>query len=191
MEILRIAFEEEKLKITLRMAEPFNTRDKPHLARGLFRLLPRLKKHRCFNDGNLSFQREAAATEIAHLMEHLVLELQAVTLCGRGIRGVTYWNWREEPMGQFHVDVDAPHTAVALGAVWLAQRIIRAVDERCPERIDVEQELRVLRRLAQLPSEALPRVGIENFARWEEDWVRQVAELLATAPDPSLVGVPG
>lgn len=188
MEILRIAFEGDKVQITLSMSEPFNTRDKPHLARGLFRMLPRLKKHRCYNDGNLSFQREAACTEIAHLMEHLVLELQAVTLCGRGIRGVTYWNWREEPTGQFHVDVDAPHPGVALGAVWLAQRIIRAIDERHPETIDVESELRTLRAIARLPADAIPASTVEDFDRWEAEWAGKVAELVTPPSDAALVG---
>jgi len=187
LEILRIAFEGDKVQITLRMSEPFNTRDKPHLARGLFRMLPRLKKHRCYNEGNLSFQREAASTEIAHLLEHLVLELQAVTLCGRGIRGVTYWNWREEPTGQFHIDIDAPHPGVALGAVWLAQRIIRAIDERHPKTIDIETELRTLRAIAKLPVDAIPALPVEDFPRWEATWAQQVAELVARSKEQALV----
>ncbi|MBI3947114.1 MAG: hypothetical protein HY321_14410 [Armatimonadetes bacterium] len=191
MKILRIDFEDEKARITISMTRPFNTSEKPHLARGLFRLLPRLKKHRCYNDGNLTFQREAACTEIAHLMEHLVLELQAVTLCGRGIRGVTYWNWKEEPTGCFHVDVDAPHPGVALGAVALAWRIIRAVDARHPESINIEQELRTLRTIAALPPAAFPTAPVLDFERWEEEWTGQVAHLVGAPPGPTLAGVPG
>jgi hypothetical protein len=191
LDILRIEFEGEKAKLTVCMAEPFNTAEKPYLARDLFRLLPRLKKHRCYNDNNFSFQREAAATEIAHLLEHLVLELQAVTLYGRGIRGVTYWDWREDPVGHFHIDIDAPHPGVALGAIRLADQIIRAIDERHAETVDVEGELRILRAIAKLPPDAIPVVTIEDYGQWQEEWTRQVAELLATPPSPSLVGASG
>ena len=191
MKILRIDFEGDKAKITICMGEPFNTSAKPHLARGLFRLLPRLKKHRCYNDGNLSFQREAASTEIAHLMEHLVLELQAVTLCGRGIRGVTYWNWKEEPTGHFHVDVDAPHPGVALGAIHLAYRIIRAVDDRRPEEIDVDRELRRLRAISRLSPDTIPAAAVESYDEWEEKWLDQVDELLPHRQSAALAGAPG
>lgn len=188
MKILRIEFEGEKAKITLCMAAPFNTSDKPYLAKDLFRILPRLKKHRCYNDNHQSFQREAASTEIAHLLEHLVLELQAVTLCGRGIRGVTYWDWRQEPTGHFHVDVDAPHPGVALGAIALAERIIRAIDERHPETVDMDAELRTLRAIAKLPVDAIPAKTIEDFEQWQEGWAERVATLVATAAKRKLVG---
>jgi hypothetical protein len=191
LKILHISFEDQKTKIILSMGRPFNTSEKPHLARGLFRMLPRLKKHRCYNDGNLTFQREAAATEIAHLLEHLVLELQAVTLCGRGIRGVTYWNWKEEPTGHFHVDVDCPHPGVALGAIRLAYRIICAVDARHPETVDIDQELRTLRAIAKLPTDLFSTQAIVDYDAWQEEWARQVATLLATPPDPVLAGVSG
>lgn len=187
LNILRIVFEGEKAKMTIAMGEPYNTSAKPHLARGLFRMLPRLKKHRCYNEGNLSFQREAASTEIAHLMEHLVLELQAVTLCGRGIRGVTYWDWREEPTGYFHVDVDAPHPGVALAAIHLAQRIIRAVDDRHPETVDIDSELRRMRRIAKLPPDAIPPEDVYDFEAWQQRWVQVVDDTLAGDGSAKLV----
>jgi hypothetical protein len=54
----------------------------------LFAELPGLRKHRCDNGRHRSFYEEARNTELAHLFEHLLIELAATSgsarenLCG-------------------------------------------------------------------------------------------------------------
>lgn len=55
------------------------SRDFPGLNEGLLRLLPGLKKHGCANGGDNGFvQRLVTGTYLGHVLEHVLLELQAV-----------------------------------------------------------------------------------------------------------------
>lgn len=72
----------------------------------------------CFNDSNLPFRIEVKQTEIAHLLEHIVLdELCALEITKgadtAGYSGRTYWNWMREPSGTFHISFDVPKEETA------------------------------------------------------------------------------
>ena len=130
---------------------PFRTGQSPHLPRTLLELFPDLTMDKCENDFGLSFEEECEDTEIPHLFEHLVMEMQGQALTPRrALTGVTYWDWTVDPRGCFHVEVDYENEFLALGAVRLAEKLINAIDQRRPETVDLESELEKLRSLAQL-----------------------------------------
>ncbi|MCL2881873.1 MAG: hypothetical protein FWF45_03140 [Coriobacteriia bacterium] len=56
----------------------------------LFEALPGLRRHRCDNGRHRSFFDEARHTEVAHLLEHVLIELLATSGCPRcQIQGAT------------------------------------------------------------------------------------------------------
>lgn len=129
------------------------TGDAPHLPRALLQLFPDLTLDQCENDFGLSFEEECEDTEIPHLFEHLVMEMQNQALAPRkALTGVTYWDWTVDPRGCFHVEVDYENEYVAIGAVRLAEKLINAIDQRRPEALDLDTELKTLQSLAVLTS---------------------------------------
>jgi hypothetical protein len=152
MKIGDIAFDDRKMHLRIEMseAEHCRTNEHPHLPDTLFDILPAIRNHRCDNEEALSFEAEAQDTEIPHLFEHLVIELQ-VQVIGGSLSGETSWDWTRDPHGWFHVSVDYDNRELALGAVWLAMRIIRAIDERHPDAIDMDHEIARLRGVALAP----------------------------------------
>lgn len=131
---------------------PFTTEDRPHIPRILFRLMPQMAAQHCFNDEGLSFGREAQATEIPHLFEHLIIEIQNQVRRGVGapLSGETRWNWTVDPRGRFYVTVDYDHEVVALGAIRLAECLINSLDRRDIAHINMAREIGRLREIAKL-----------------------------------------
>jgi len=148
-----------KIKLTVEMPDPdrFLTSQVPHLPRYLFRLLPRLARHTCHNDDGKSFRQECRETEIPHLFEHLIIELQlqAESTENDILRGETEWDWCVDPRGRFHVTVEYTNELLAIGAIRLAENIIAALDRRDLEAINIEAETARLRELARLGRELM------------------------------------
>ncbi|MCC6445857.1 MAG: hypothetical protein IT210_20685 [Armatimonadetes bacterium] len=153
MRIVEILFYGEKqVKLVVEMPEPgrYTTIESPHLSKLLFRAFPHMTRHRCHNDIRASFKREARATEIPHLFEHLTMELQAQARPGTNLKGETQWNWRIDPVGRFHVYLNYENELLALGAIRLAERIINALDSHQIERVDTSAEIEKLKTLADM-----------------------------------------
>jgi len=146
--------------------EAFTTAGRPHIPRILFKLLPQMATQHCFNDDGLSFRREAEATEIPHLFEHLIIEIQNQVRRGIGapLSGETCWNWTVDPRGLFYVTVDYDNEIVALGAIRLAENVINALDSHDLARIEalnINREISRLREIAKISRRfcAAPRLA--------------------------------
>lgn len=155
MKITEITFHDNccaTLVVEIPETEAFTTTDRPHIPRILFKLLPQMASQRCINDNGHSFRREAQSTEIPHLFEHLIMEIQDQVRRGIGIpfRGETRWNWTVDPRGRFHVTVEYDNEMVALGAIRLAERMINALDSRDIADVDMSRELSRLREVAKI-----------------------------------------
>lgn len=157
---------ERRIRLTVEMPDPdrFLTSQVPHLPKMLFRLFPHLAHHKCHNDHGYTFRQECRATEIPHLFEHLIIELQAQAQPTEVLRGETQWNWRVDPRGRFYVYVDYENELLAVGAIRLAERILHALDRRDLEMVDTETGMARLRELARIGREL---AGVE----WEPDGV--------------------
>lgn len=153
MEIL--FYDKHRVKLVVEMADPnrYSTEHAPHIPRRLFKLFPHLAKHRCENDYGYTFRKECRATEIPHLFEHLIIELQGQAEKSRALKGETQWNWRIDPRGRFHVYVDYDNEMLVLGAIRVAERVICALDSHHIEEIDIEAEVRRLKQLAKIGAE--------------------------------------
>lgn len=144
-----------RIRMTVEMPDPnrFLTSQVPHLVQMLFRLYPTLARHKCENGRGHTFRRECRATEIPHLFEHLIIELQGQAQPTDRLRGETEWNWRVDPRGRFYVYVDYENELLAVAAIRLAERIIRALDWRQMEELNVGAEMERLREIARLGRE--------------------------------------
>ncbi|MBI3910565.1 MAG: hypothetical protein HY320_06475 [Armatimonadetes bacterium] len=174
MRIVEILFyDTNKIKLVVEMpdANRYTTDTFPELPISLFELFPHLAEHRCHNEYGYSFRREARNTEIPHLLEHLIIELQTQAQRHEVLKGETQWNWRVDPRGTFHVHVEYENEQLVLAAVRLAERIVNAIDRQDLQVIDIDAEVARLRELAQLgadlrgqpPPEGPPR-GLELAA---------------------------
>ena len=158
LKVTEIVFQEPyqaTLVVEMLETEAFTTEGRPHIPRILFKLLPQLASQHCFNDEGLSFRREAQATEIPHLFEHLIIEIQDQVRRGIGapLSGETSWNWTVDPRGRFYVTVDYDNEMVALGAIRLAENVINTLDSRDLGRIEalnINREISRLREIAKI-----------------------------------------
>ena len=158
MKVTEIVFHDAgcaTLVVEMLETEAFTTAGRPHIPRILFKLLPQLATQHCYNDEGFSFRREAQATEIPHLFEHLIIEIQNQVRRGIGapLSGETRWNWTIDPRGLFYVTVDYDNELVALGAIRLAENVINALDSRDLARIEalnLSREISRLREIAKI-----------------------------------------
>lgn len=170
MDILSIEFPSEgQMKLTVQMPETgcFTTSGAPHLPKRLFRLFPQLNRHKCENDYGYTFRRECRNTELPHLLEHLIIELQSQAEPHGVLRGQTVWNWKQDPRGRFHVYVDYTNEVLAIAAVRLAERIIKAIDARDMEQVDVEVEVERLKDVARIGRELASGFPTSSRLSWE------------------------
>jgi hypothetical protein len=153
MRIVEILFyDANKVKLVVEMPDPdrCTTDCSPHVPISLFNLFPHLAHHKCHNGNGYSFRREAMATELPHLLEHLIIELQSQAQHHEILKGETQWNWRVDPRGTFHVHVEYENEQLVLAAIRLAERMVNALDRGDVEGIDIAYEMGRLQRLAAL-----------------------------------------
>jgi hypothetical protein len=187
LDILSIEFPPEgQMKLTVQMPEAgsFTTQGLPHLPKRLFRLFPQLTRHKCENDFGYSFRQECRNTELPHLLEHLIIEMQSQAEPHGVLRGHTVWDWKTDPRGRFHVYVDYDNEILAVAAVRLAERVIKAIDAREMERVDVDVEMERLRDIARIGRElaaGLPSVGGHSWDKRAAPAPAAMAEAIAPA----------
>lgn len=162
MRVAEILFyNSNRVKLVVEMPDPkhCSTKYTPHIPKLLFKLFPHLARHQCDNEDGFSFRRESRSTEIPHLFEHLIIELQEQVLQTGTLKGETQWNWRVDPRGRFHVYVEYSNELLVLGAIRAAERIIDALDSRSIDELDVDAEVENLRRIAAIgdQSKAIPQ----------------------------------
>jgi hypothetical protein len=110
--------------VTFDRAEPLRTSSFPELPERALRLLPGLRGHRCDNGAGMTFPQEMADTEIAHLLEHVAVELMALSGSPTKLAGHTEWDFRSDGRGVFHVVLDYDDDLVAVGALKDAAGIV-------------------------------------------------------------------
>jgi hypothetical protein len=153
LRVIEVIFLEERIvKLTVEMPDlnRYTTDKVPHLPRLLFKMFPHMEHHRCDNGRGYTFRKEAEATEIPHLLEHLIIELQGQALHHDVLKGETQWNWQVDPRGRFHVYVQYENELLVLAAIRIAEKIINALDNRELSLLNLADELERLKEIAQL-----------------------------------------
>ncbi len=87
----------------------------PRTSMILNKRLPTVLLTECFNEHALPFKTEVKQTEIAHLLEHILLEYLCLEKIAAGFSsasfsGRTHWNWLKYPRGSFFITITIEKT---------------------------------------------------------------------------------
>jgi len=117
-------------------------------------LLPGLRRHTCENGSAHGIAAELADTETPHLLEHLAVELMALSGSPRTLKGETIWDFSADGVGVYRVRLAYDNDLVALGALKVSAGIVEWLmagdpDARAgsPEVPDIDEMVEALRRL--------------------------------------------
>lgn len=82
----------------------------------IWRLMPQIANHVCVGDGGKTFRDVMGATDVAHLLEHVTVELMARTNLGPDI---SYGRTRADDSAQrtYIVQLDCPDDVLCVGAL--------------------------------------------------------------------------
>lgn len=98
-------------------AEYLRTSSSPGLPTRAVDLLPQLVRHRCENTDGKELLRELADTETPHLLEHVTVELMALSGSPRTLQARTSWDFSADGPGVFRVSLAYDDDLVAVGAL--------------------------------------------------------------------------
>lgn len=134
-------------RVRVRDARLTRTSTVPGLADSALKVLPGLLRHRCDCGSSHGIQRELADTETPHLLEHIVLELMALSGSPRSLRGETEWDFAADGRGVYRVRIEYDDDLVALGALERGVHVANALLSGAvpPDPRVLAEELRVLR----------------------------------------------
>lgn len=145
MRVERVARGPRRLDVTVRVRPGELDRTSPEIAARVLAALPRLASHGCRNDDGRAFEQEVANTEVAHLFEHVALELMALAGSPRTLEGETSWDAGLDGKGVYTVSLQCDDERVCRGAIRVAEKYVRhVVDGR--RALDLDRELERLRR---------------------------------------------
>jgi hypothetical protein len=87
-------------------------------------LLPGLVRHTCENGTAHGIVAELADTETAHLLEHVAVELMALSGSPRTLRAETVWDFARDGVDVYRVRLTYDDDLVALGALREALGVV-------------------------------------------------------------------
>ncbi|MBQ9059396.1 MAG: hypothetical protein IJ125_09455 [Atopobiaceae bacterium] len=126
IDIQRIVVDPKKLTARIRVADsgPLFTDEDLEGTTLVYRLLPHIVEHACMGDGGETFRDVMGATEIAHLLEHVTVELLAQTgIAGEIAVGRTYEVAEEER--SYDIELACEDDVLVAGALssaaWIMQ----------------------------------------------------------------------
>lgn len=144
----RIEVGETRVEAQVRVAEgaPLRTSGSPGLAAAVLALLPGLDRHRCECGTAHGIVAEFADTETPHLLEHVALELMALSGSPRQLAGRTSWDLRTDGPRVFRVSLDFDDDLVAVAALEAGVRVVDGLLGVTPAP-DISKEIARLRTL--------------------------------------------
>jgi len=126
----------------------------PGLADRALALLPGLRRHTCENGTAHGISAELSDTETPHLLEHLAVELMALSGSPRTLKGETSWDFSADGTGVYRLRLAYDNDLVALGALKAGAGIVdwlfagESLDTGAgPTEPDVDSLVDALRRL--------------------------------------------
>lgn len=154
LSIERVDVADSALTATVRVREgaPLSTAEVPGLAERALELLPGMRRHRCENGTARGMARELADTETAHLLEHVALELMALSGSPRDTKAETSWDFAKDGRGVFRVTLGFDDDLVALGALRAGVGVVGwLLDPESAPRPDIDAAVALLRTVRRVP----------------------------------------
>jgi hypothetical protein len=146
----RIEVTETRVIALVRVASdaPLRTSAVPGLGAAAIALLPGLVRHRCDCGDARGIAEELSDTQTPHLLEHVALELMALSGSPRELGGSTAWDSALDGPRAYHVGVEYDDDLAAVAALESGVRVVDGLLGRIPAP-DVTREVQ---RLAALRS---------------------------------------
>ena len=134
--IKEVAIEPKSITATIEVADnmPLNTSEDIQATARVYNLLPQITEHACMGEGTETFRDAMGNTSVAHLFEHVAVELMSLTepdediTCGR--------TWVDEDDDHvFHVQLGCTNDLLGCGALSSAAWIMHwaFADPEAPE----------------------------------------------------------
>ncbi len=126
--IKEVAIEPKSITATIEVADnmPLNTSEDIQATARVYNLLPQITEHACMGEGTETFRDAMGNTSVAHLFEHVAVELMSLTepdediTCGR--------TWVDEDDDHvFHVQLGCTNDLLGCGALSSAAWIILGI----------------------------------------------------------------
>lgn len=134
-------------EVELAEGAPLRTSEDPAATGRVMRLLPELQGHLCLGDSSKKFGQVARDTEVAHLLEHVTVELVARTgLGGRVSSGRTRQTGERSFELRFECPDDVLVTAALSSAAWVLEWAFGGGEGPTP---DVDAVVRGIRGLVE------------------------------------------
>jgi hypothetical protein len=168
-------------RIRVAMSAPLMTSDDLEGTTRVYRLLPHIIDHVCLGDGGETFKDVMGDTEIAHLLEHVTVELLAQTdIAGDVPCGRTFTVTDE--LRTYDIELSCPDDVLVAGAlssaVWILQWAYSGGGDPVP---DIDATVQGLVSLVQsLPEPAAPAPTVREYVVDEDE-----AEELRAGFDPA------
>ena len=152
-----VCVDQDRVEAIVRVPDPALVRTSrvPGLAERALGLLPGLRRHTCENGSAHGISAELGDTETPHLLEHLAVELMALSGSPRTLKGETSWDFSADGEGVYRVRLAYDHDLVALGALkagavivdWLFAGDTSHTGAGSPQEPDVDSLVEALRLL--------------------------------------------
>ena len=164
--ILKVTVAEDKIcaHVLVNPGMPLMTSEDIEATARVYYLVPAIAKHLCLGDAGREFQDCMGATELAHLLEHVTVELMNETgLAGKIACGRTRVSEHDERV--FEVEISCPDDALTIGALssatFMMDWAFLHADQPAP---DVEGTVEGLRRLVLGMRAELEGTAVEGGA---------------------------
>jgi hypothetical protein len=148
LHIERVEVGSSQVEATVRVRPEFaSTADVEDVATRALELFPGLVRHTCVSGSAHGIVAEIAATETAHLLEHVAAECMALSGSPRDLRAETSWDFARDGAYVYHVRLSYDVDLVALGALQAAVGIVDWLMGVTAERPDTEAIITKLTRV--------------------------------------------
>lgn len=177
-------------RVRVAMGAPLMTSEDLEGTTRVYRLLPHIVEHVCLGDGGETFRDVMGDTEVAHLLEHVTVELLAQTdVAGDVTVGRTHEV--EGELRTYDIEFPCPDDALVVGAlssaVWILQWAYTGGAEPEP---NIDATVRGLVDLVDSLLDPEPNPGITDEYVVEGDEARAILEELGMIEVPGAGGHP-
>lgn len=160
----------------------------------VYNLLPQITEHACLGDSGETFRDVMGSTEVAHLLEHVTIELMAQTGLGGDVSCGRTWEVTGEPR-TYDVQLACPDDVLVASALSSAAWILQwAYSGGADPKPDVAAIVSGIRELVENAEQIAEREAAEDAAAAdarEEDAAAADATADGQVEEPQTDAVPG
>lgn len=155
-------------RVTIANGGPLTTDEDLVGTTHVYNLLPEIVDHACLGDASETFRDVMGATEVAHLLEHVTIELMARTGLGGDVSCGRTWEVAGEPR-TYDVQLACPDDVLVSSALSSAAWILQwAYSGGADPKPDVEAIVAGIRDLVQNAEQIAAREAAQDVAAREE-----------------------